>query len=84
LKTLKQCDKDLKVYYEEFNTMTEELQKQLIAMEQYFANSSSACMDDEDDLCQVIHSIDMIEEWTEKNASLKMGEVSTGYLKMRM
>jgi len=38
LKTLKQCDKDLKVYYEEFNTTTEELQKQLIAMEQYFAN----------------------------------------------
>jgi hypothetical protein len=84
LKTLKQCDKDLKAYYKEFNMTTEELQKQLIAMEQYFANSSSACMDDEDDLCQVIRGIDMIKEWTEKNASLKTGEVSTGYLTMRM
>jgi len=41
-------------------------------------------MDDEDNLCQVICGIDMIEEWTEKNASLKTGEVSTGYLTMRM
>jgi hypothetical protein len=73
----------LKAYCEEVNTTLEALQKQQTAMEQYFANPSSTNTDVEDDLCQIIHGIAVIELWNKQHVNLQPAEISTGYMAMR-